>query len=75
MATDPGRVERVRLLLLELETVLGDMEREIGKAWQDSAPADRDVREQAYADWRAAQRLRRKLTGVLTAAKLEHPNG
>lgn len=63
------------MLLLELEDTFVNMEREIRKAWQDSTPADSEAREQAYADHRALQRLRRKLTGILTAANLENPDG
>lgn len=75
MATDKGKVERVRVLLEELADTFTAMEREIDQRWKTSTPADGVAREQAYQDWRALQRVQRLLTNVLRADELEHPNG
>jgi hypothetical protein len=69
-----ARAERVRLLLEEIGTALGEMESEIMTAWRDSKPEDADTREMAYRDWRALQRVQRKLEAVLKADRLENAN-
>jgi hypothetical protein len=69
-----ARAERVRLLLEEVGVALQEMEGEIMTAWRDSKPDDADAREMAYRDWRALQRLQRKLDAVLKADKLENGN-
>ena len=75
MAVDKGKVERARLLLEELADALGQMEREIDQRWRGSTAAAVDVREQAYHDWCALQRLRRLLTNVLVTDNLEASSG
>jgi hypothetical protein len=69
-----ARAERIRLLMEEIGTALGEMEAEIMVAWRDSKPDDADTREMAYRDWRALQRLQRKLEAVLKADRLENVN-
>lgn len=67
-----ARAERVRLLLEELGAALNEMESEIMVSWRDSKPDDAETREMAYRDWRALQRLQRKLEAVLKADRLEN---
>ena len=67
-----ARAERIRLLLDELGATLREMENEIMVAWRDSKPDDADTREMAYRDWRALQRLQRKLDSILKADRLEN---
>lgn len=70
-----ARAERTRVLLEELQPHLDDMEREILSSWKNSSIDLVDERERAFADWRALQRLQRKLKSVLSADALENPNG
>lgn len=70
-----ARAERVRVLLDELGAALGEMETEIMASWRDSKSDDAETREMAYRDWKALQRLQRKLKAVLQADQLENPNG
>ncbi len=65
----------MHVLLEELADTFEAMEREIDGRWKNSTPAEVDVREQAYHDWRALQRVQRLLTNVLRAEQLEQPNG
>lgn len=67
-----ARAERIRLLLEEIGSTLQEMETEIMVAWRDSKPDDADTREMAYRDWRALQRLQRKLDSILKADRLEN---
>jgi hypothetical protein len=62
------------MLLDELGAALVEMENEVLATWRDSKPDDAAGREMAYRDWRALQRLQRKLTSVIKADQLENGN-
>jgi len=70
-----ARAERARVVLEELQPYLSEMSREVVARWQGSTQDQIDERELAYSDWRALQRLQRKLKSVLAADALENPNG
>jgi hypothetical protein len=75
LATNPARVERVRLLLAELETAANAYRHKLERKWQDSQPEEITSREEAYFELRALAGVQRELTNVLRTTQLEHPNG
>jgi hypothetical protein len=63
------RAERVRVLLEEFGEFIAEIEAECVATWKEGATPD--DREEAWRDWRAVQRLRRKLDNVLRTDTLE----
>ena len=73
MADTQALAERVRILLEEFGGYLDDIEAETVAAWKQGLTAE--VREEAWRDYKAVQRLRRKFDHVLrtdTLEKLQH---
>ena len=73
MADTAELAERVRILLAEFGSYLDDIEAETVAAWKQSLTAE--AREEAWHDYKAVQRLRRKFDHVLrtdTLEKIQH---
>ena len=73
MADTAELAERVRILLAEFGGYLDDIEAETVAAWKQGQTAD--AREEAWHDYKAVQRLRRKFDHVLrtdTLEKIQH---
>ena len=69
MADTPAVGERVRILLGEFGDYLDGVEAETVAAWKQGLTAE--AREEAWRDYKAVQRLRRKFDHVLRTDTLE----
>jgi hypothetical protein len=69
VADTAALAERVRILLEEFGAYLDDIEAEAVAAWQQGLTAE--AREEAWRDYKAVQRLRRKFDHVLRTDTLE----
>ena len=69
MADTQALAERVRILLEEFGSYLDDIEAETVAAWKQGLTTE--AREEAWRDYKAVQRLRRKFDHVLRTDTLE----
>ncbi len=69
MADNAALAERVRILLEEFGEFIDAIEAETVAAWKQGLTAE--IREEAWHDYKAVQRLRRKFDHVLRTDTLE----